>query len=121
MEQGIDETNAVLKDLDIKAKRQLKKLARKQNKKIVICQFDVNANVAASAPANKKKRKQRHRLLFRLRQSNITAVFFCIYLFIECLKIWARLFILAFSRTESKKPSKYKPKQCRHYALRKSN
>lgn len=81
MEQGIDETNAVLKDLDIKAKRQLKKLARKQNKKIVICQFDVNANVAASAPANKNKRKQRHRLLFRLRQSNITAVFFAfIYL-----------------------------------------
>jgi hypothetical protein len=41
--------------------------------------------------------------------------------FIECLKIWARLFVLAFSRSERKEYQQPRRRNiCRHYQLRQS-
>jgi mRNA-degrading endonuclease RelE of RelBE toxin-antitoxin system len=58
------------------AKNQLKKLAKNQEETILPGHPDVTAPVVASPRENKKRRKQRHRLFFRLRQSNISLIDF---------------------------------------------
>jgi hypothetical protein len=70
IESGNATKNAAWKILAKEARRQRKTLAKMQDETLLPGLSNVPGTAVASSVENKKKRKQRHRQLFRMRQSN---------------------------------------------------
>jgi mRNA-degrading endonuclease RelE of RelBE toxin-antitoxin system len=74
-EPGNVDKNTSRKTLAKEAKRQRKQLAKHQKATVLSGPSEFHGPLA-SPLENKKRRKQRHRLFFRLRQSNISLIYF---------------------------------------------